>query len=91
MTDSGQRGILPAENVAAPGPTGAGQTTVSGPQWAHCVFCGHFTCEPVFVGSAEQNSGPGIPHYADATCARTYALTLDAPDWLREQYAGVPA
>ena len=88
MTDSGQRGFALAENVAASEPIGGPeQATDSGTQWAYCVFCRELTENPVYVGSREQCSGPGVGYYADDACARTYAATSEAPDWLKECYA----
>lgn len=87
MTDSGQRGIIPAENVAASEPTGSEHATHAPDQWAYCALCRFITSEPVFIGSVEQMSGPGIALYADPECALRYAGTEQAPEWLREQYA----
>lgn len=57
-------------------------------RWAFCAVCGLSTKEPVMIGSTDCDSGPGRALYADPQCARAYAHTSDAPNWLREQYAG---
>jgi hypothetical protein len=68
-------------------PAGAGQTTPHEIRQALCVFGNEITDQPVLVGVTEQNSGPGWSHYACPEHASWYATTLDAPEWLRTQYA----
>jgi hypothetical protein len=67
-------------------PAGAGQTTPHTRQ-ALCVFGNQVTDQPVLVGVTEQNSGPGWMHYACPKHAAAYATTLDAPEWLKREYA----
>ena len=54
--------------------------------WAFCVLCGKTTHEPVLVGFREGGSLAGENYYADPPCARSYANTSSAPEWLRERF-----
>lgn len=52
-----------------------------------CARCGVDTGEPVMIAAVETGSGPGAIVYACPPCARAYARTPLAPEWLRQELA----
>ena len=48
-----------------------------------CVLCEEATHRPVMIDAIETGSGPGAILYACPPCARVYALSPRAPEWLR--------
>jgi hypothetical protein len=57
-----------------------------------CCRCQRHTEHPVLVGVPFSNSGPGGPVlYACLPCARIYARSPLAPDWLTEEIARTEA
>lgn len=56
-----------------------------------CDVCEEYAAERMTVAMVQGNSGPGWSKYGCVPCARLLAVSMFAPDWLREDVARLDA